>query len=65
MLENHNGVRPDHSTLSQHWQQCVHAVIAVRRIGEYEIDREGSRRVHSGNVRGFARLPLRFTRRGA
>lgn len=30
-------------------------------LGDYEVEREGSRRVHSGNVRGFACLPLRFT----
>jgi cytochrome P450 len=30
-------------------------------LGDYEVDKEGSRRVHSGSVRGFACLPLRFT----
>jgi cytochrome P450 len=30
-------------------------------LGDYEVDKDGSRRVHSGNVRGFACLPLRFT----
>lgn len=30
-------------------------------LGDYEIDKAGSQRVHSGNVRGFARLPVRFT----
>ena len=30
-------------------------------LGDYEVEREGSRRVHSGNVRGFACLPVRFT----
>jgi cytochrome P450 len=30
-------------------------------LGDYEVEKEGSRRVHSGNVRGFASLPLRFT----
>jgi cytochrome P450 len=30
-------------------------------LGDYEVDKERSRRVHSGNVRGFASLPLRFT----
>jgi len=29
------------------------------RLGEYEIDESASARVHSGNVRGFARLPIR------
>ena len=29
-------------------------------LGDYEVDRDGARRVHSGNVRGFAALPLRF-----
>lgn len=28
------------------------------RLGEYEVDEAGSARVHSGNVRGFARLPV-------
>lgn len=27
-------------------------------LGEYEVDRAGTERVHSGNVRGFARLPV-------
>jgi cytochrome P450 len=30
-------------------------------LGDYEVDAEHARRVHSGNVRGFASLPLRFT----
>jgi cytochrome P450 len=30
-------------------------------LGDYEVDRAGSQRVHSGNVRGFSRLPVRFT----
>lgn len=30
-------------------------------LGDYEVEKENSRRVHSGNVRGFASLPLRFT----
>jgi len=30
-------------------------------LGDYETDKAGSQRVHSGNVRGFARLPVRFT----
>jgi cytochrome P450 len=30
-------------------------------LGDYEVDKVGSRRVHSGNVRGFACLPVRFT----
>jgi Cytochrome P450 len=32
-------------------------------LGDYEIEKEHTRRVHSGNVRGFASLPLRFTSR--
>jgi cytochrome P450 len=31
-------------------------------LGDYEVDTDNARRVHSGNVRGFASLPLRFTR---
>ena len=30
-------------------------------LGDYAIENAQSRRVHSGNVRGFASLPLRFT----
>jgi cytochrome P450 len=30
-------------------------------LGDYDVEREKVRRVHSGNVRGFASLPLRFT----
>jgi cytochrome P450 len=30
-------------------------------LGEYEVDKDRTRRVHSGNVRGFASLPLLFT----
>jgi cytochrome P450 len=30
-------------------------------VGEYEIDHDGLERVHSGNVRGYSRMPLRFT----
>jgi hypothetical protein len=29
------------------------------RLGEYDVDEAASSRVHSGNVRGFARLPIR------
>jgi cytochrome P450 len=32
------------------------------RLGAYEIDEAGSARVHSGNVRGFACLPIRGAR---
>jgi cytochrome P450 len=32
------------------------------RLGAYEIDDAGSTRVHSGNVRGFATLPIRAAR---
>jgi cytochrome P450 len=30
-------------------------------LGDYTVEKERTRRVHSGNVRGFASLPLRFT----
>lgn len=30
------------------------------KVGEYEVDEAGAERVHSGNVRGFAHLPLVF-----
>ena len=30
-------------------------------LGDYTVEKERSRRVHSGNVRGFSSLPLRFT----
>ena len=30
-------------------------------LGDYAVEKEHTRRVHSGNVRGFASLPLRFT----
>ncbi len=30
----------------------------LRRVAEFEVDRSGARRVHSINVRGFARLPI-------
>ena len=30
-------------------------------LGDYEIEKDHTRRVHSGNVRGFASLPLRFS----
>ncbi len=29
-------------------------------LGDYAVDAAGAERVHSGNVRGFARLPIRF-----
>ena len=29
-------------------------------LGEYEVDATGAERVHSGNVRGFRRLPVEF-----
>ncbi|KAA9156541.1 cytochrome P450 [Amycolatopsis acidicola] len=32
----------------------------VRRVGHYEIDADHAQRVHSTNVRGFARLPVRL-----
>jgi cytochrome P450 len=36
-------------------QVCLEELVA--RVGEYEIDPDGIRRVHSVNVRGFAGLP--------
>ncbi len=42
----------------------IEARVAVeelyRRLPGLEVDREGARRVHSGNVRGFASLPVAF-----
>jgi cytochrome P450 len=35
----------------------------VARIADYDIDEDGAERVHSANVRGFARLPTSVTRR--
>jgi len=35
----------------------------TRLVSEYEIDEAGARRVHSVNVRGFARLPMRLEAR--
>ncbi len=35
----------------------------VGRVGDYDIDAAGARRVHSINVRGFARLPTTVTAR--
>ena len=35
----------------------------VARIADYDIDETGAERVHSANVRGFARLPTSVTRR--
>jgi cytochrome P450 len=35
----------------------------VARVADYEVDAEGARRVHSINVRGFARLPTSVTTR--
>lgn len=32
-----------------------------RRIPDYEVDVDGLERIHSGNVRGYSRVPLRFT----
>jgi cytochrome P450 len=32
-----------------------------RRIPDYEVDHDGLERMHSGNVRGYSRMPLRFT----
>ena len=36
----------------------------VRRVASYEVDHAGAERVHSVNVRGFARLPVRVVARG-
>jgi cytochrome P450 len=33
----------------------------LRRIPDYEVDEGGLARVHSGNVRGYARMPMTFT----
>ncbi|RAY16330.1 cytochrome P450 [Actinomadura craniellae] len=35
----------------------------VRRVASYEVDETAARRVHSANVRGFARLPVRVRAR--
>jgi cytochrome P450 len=35
----------------------------VARVCDYDVDEVGAQRVHSANVRGFARLPTRVTRR--
>jgi cytochrome P450 len=35
----------------------------VVRVADYDVDEEGAERVHSANVRGFARLPTRVVRR--
>ncbi len=35
----------------------------VARVADYDIDEAGAERVHSANVRGFARLPTTVTRR--
>jgi hypothetical protein len=40
---------------------CLEEVVA--RVADYELDLEAARRVHSVNVRGFAALPGRVTRR--
>jgi cytochrome P450 len=32
-----------------------------RRIPDYEVEYDGLERMHSGNVRGYSRMPLRFT----
>jgi cytochrome P450 len=33
----------------------------LRRLPDYDLDEAGLVRVHSGNVRGYARMPMRFT----
>ena len=33
----------------------------LRRIPDFTVDEAGLQRVHSGNVRGFSRLPIHFT----
>lgn len=35
----------------------------VARVSDYDVDEAGAERVHSANVRGFARLPTTVTRR--
>lgn len=37
----------------------------ARRVADYDVDADRSERVHSTNVRGFAALPLKVTRRHA
>ena len=32
--------------------------VLLPRLGRYEVDASAAERVHSGNVRGFARLPV-------
>ena len=32
-----------------------------RRIPDYEVDFDGCERIHSGNVRGYSKVPIRFT----
>ena len=32
-----------------------------RRLPDYEVDYGGLERMHSGNVRGYSKMPLRFT----
>ncbi|MBW2273168.1 MAG: cytochrome P450 [Deltaproteobacteria bacterium] len=36
-----------------------------RRLRDFEIDTSGLLRIHSGNVRGYAKMPLRFTSGGS
>jgi len=37
----------------------------VRRVADFEVHADGARRVHSTSVRGFAALPVTFTRRNS
>jgi hypothetical protein len=32
-----------------------------RRIPDYEVDFDACERIHSGNVRGYSKVPIRFT----
>jgi cytochrome P450 len=32
-----------------------------KRLPDYEVDRDGLKRMHSGNVRGYTKMPMRFT----
>ena len=39
------------------------ALLAAQRLPEYAVEEAGLERVHSTNVRGFSKLPLRFQAR--
>ena len=40
---------------------CVALEEVHRRMRDFEIDTSGLLRIHSGNVRGYAKMPVRFT----